>query len=1043
MALDTAQREWLGSIAGLALVQRAQEKQRSAKDVRMREMAGKVDFAKETIRAEFEIKLKKKRGFGSIQVLEEEGTQVDEYDISDYEKYEMRSEYLSQMSSALAKVEQIAKEMREAMTEKLDQLGNPVLDEQGKPIMVPLYTDEEIAEEVYMPLVRERIMPESMVPGRFSKTQEMIDASDKLYKERLKQYTEETEKDPDFREDVKVFGEKLLDVGERAAKMFPGEGASTAATVLNLAKVGFTTTITLSQVISADEWAGMATQVIDNIGKIAGGIVGAAVGSDIGKQVEQLYGAAVTGPKVAIYLAQDPPDINSAVNAMADGLAATMSQAIPNPNGGQKALITAACGCLRNAGKVVNLKQAVHDGDRNAIIDELAGIANQLLKDASSIASEVGKEKGTVDPKKVEEITSKLSTGLDMLKDGVKLTATIVDGVKQKRITLMMQQIVDDFGSILSKSVSTFAPPDVAKTVGSAYSASTSVGLAAYYMTLKDPDQGNALRALAKGFAGALSMACPDEGTAKKVGGLIEKALVSAGDSVDLAKLIEAEKYEQAVKKMRAIANNVMGAAFGAVELGDSGELDSEEAKKIKGILEEVNNSVGSMGEEIAKVKDALKNQELAAELEAKVMELRGQKAIAELNDSREDMRRMLAQRDESGRVAAESRSIDNLIKEMMRDRMVMELATSLVSGGVGTVAKFVPVLGGADAAVQLAINLIKAAERATELNKWIKNQKDMEKAQSSLSTSAQNFVKNQAEQFSHYAAQAACKLAQMIGEIVKCSGLAAAAGEAVSKTAALAAELEEIAYQFYKKADLEAAWKATRKAWDHPESRKLALLARRQNPTLAKYSLAWAAAVKKDALAMEAVATCGLNELTLSDKGSNVQKVQQYLELMFNEDNVVLKRIVPPNWMPGNIELTVRSWGMAKSRAVKDAELLDEPTGMIDESVALVERQRVEVDTKEREFESAKGPSKNDLVPELQSSREQFIQALQGCQKALSGYTPHVNEKGQRGKVHYEMRDVVRQYFEQAGTQLAEVEAVYETQETLNETISLRKVLN
>ena len=1021
MPLDIAQREWLTSISGLAIAHAVQDKKRNEKDARSREMGVKVGLAKETIRSEFDIKLKKK-GLGSgIKVLDEKGTQFDEYDISDYDNFEMKQEYLAQMSDALAKVERIAKEMREAMTEKIDEAtGEPVKGKDGKPIMVPLYTDEEIAEEVYMPLVRERLMPESLVPGKFSKTQEMIDATDKLYKERLDEYTKATESDGDFLDDVKMFADKLGGIAERATKLFPG--GEEAATIISLTKLSFTTTITAYQVIKSGEMSGMGTQVIDNIGKIAGGIIGAAVNPETGKLVTTAYSVAVTGPKMAIHLCQDPPRVQACIEELATGIESAVSMGIKNPTPTQTALTKAMCKLLESSANIPAIREAILNGERDKVIDGFANIAKGMLSASTNLASVIGDD---VDPQELQSISSKVNQGLDVLTKGVKFTATIIDAAKAKKIDLMTQQLVDGFGEILTGAVGTFASPDIAKQCGSAYSATTSVGMVAYYLTLETPDQGAALRALAKGFTSSLGLALGDsDPNAAKIGAMIEKAIITAGNGYDLAKAIKEDKYGEAVKKLQAIATGVVNSTFGA-----AGKEGGEDVTSVMG-------EISGLAQEIAKVKDKLKSDQLEEELAAKVMELRGQQALEEMKSSQEDVRRLLVQRDESGSVAAEARSIDALIAQMMKDRMMIELATKLVSGGVGVVAKFVPALGPADAAIQLAINLMKATQRAMELNKWINNQKDMKAAQSCLTSSSQNFVKNQAEQFSHYSIQAACKLAQMIGEIVKCSGLCAAAGQAVSTSAALAAEAEDVMYTFYKKVDLELAWKATKKAFDHPESRKLALIARSMNPTLAKYSIAWGATVKKDALAMEAMATCGINELTLSDPGSNVKKVQQYLELMFNEDNVVLKRVVVPKWMPDKVELTVRCWGVAKAKGVKDADLLNEATGAIDESIARCETLKVEVLQVEKIAERSE--SIDDIYEDLQDKRKRYAEALAAAQSSLSAWRPKTVESG---TLHHEMQELMGEFRDLADTDQVEVELAIATTESESDGMDLRRL--
>ncbi|MCP4043197.1 MAG: hypothetical protein GY731_14780, partial [Gammaproteobacteria bacterium] len=393
---------------------------------------------------------------------------------------------------------------------------------------------------------------------------------------------------------------------------------------------------------------------------------------------------------------------------------------------------------------------------------------------------------------------------------------------------------------------------------------------------------------------------------------------------------------------------------------------------------------------------ESLANREETEEMARQLAQSQQDEALSELETERNEIERMLAQVDEGGELAADNRSVEKLIAKMMKDRMILEVATNVVAGGASVVEKFVEPMAIAGTAIQLAKNLMMAAQRAMALNTWLKNKRDAVRAVSAYSSSVQNFVKNQGEQFSHYSIQSALQLVKMIGQILNYSGIAAQAGQAISKSAQLAATTEEILYKFYKKVDLERAWKATQKAFANPENRKLGLIARSLNPTLAKYSLAWGAVVKKDAIAKSAMASCGLNELTLSQRDTNVENVQRYLEVCFPEDNVVLKRFEPPEWMPGKVVLTAKCWSTAKARGVRKADLLEENTGAIDEGMAVVYRLEEEAMDEDGEVEQV----------------EAYLRELEDLEDALDGYLPRHSKDQTR--VHEDMRDLVGMFTEE-----------------------------
>jgi hypothetical protein len=124
----------------------------------------------------------------------------------------------------------------------------------------------------------------------------------------------------------------------------------------------------------------------------------------------------------------------------------------------------------------------------------------------------------------------------------------------------------------------------------------------------------------------------------------------------------------------------------------------------------------------------------------------------------------------------------------------------------------------------------------------------------------------------------------------------------------------EEALYRFYKQRQLIAAWKLTRQALHNPKNRKLGLIARGMNPTLAKYTIAYGALIEKDQVAIAALNEVGLDRETLMRASSKVSDVVTYLQALYRDDNVIYadmdiepgKTKVPPP------ALTVRAWSMS-----------------------------------------------------------------------------------------------------------------------------------
>jgi hypothetical protein len=130
------------------------------------------------------------------------------------------------------------------------------------------------------------------------------------------------------------------------------------------------------------------------------------------------------------------------------------------------------------------------------------------------------------------------------------------------------------------------------------------------------------------------------------------------------------------------------------------------------------------------------------------------------------------------------------------------------------------------------------------------------------------------------------------------------------------------------------------------------------------------------------------------------VQKVQQYLELYFSEDNVVTKSVyVPPDWVPGDIQLTAKHFAATKVRGVRVAKLADSDTSAIEAALG-----RINV------FDDKVG---GDGLTE--EDEKVYRKELETAQDLLTHYKPlYVNDKeagNLAGKDHEQMKTVGDQF--------------------------------
>ncbi|MEM1427827.1 MAG: hypothetical protein AAGG09_00035 [Pseudomonadota bacterium] len=276
----------------------------------------------------------------------------------------------------------------------------------------------------------------------------------------------------------------------------------------------------------------------------------------------------------------------------------------------------------------------------------------------------------------------------------------------------------------------------------------------------------------------------------------------------------------------------------------------------------------------------------------------------------------------------AERRRVDSLeriVAVYKRDEMMFNLAKKIVAGGPGFVAELVPGMGLVAAVTQLVFSIGEAIKHAEQLVIWLENVGDAQKARTAQMDAMMNRLGLQKKQVIIANIKVGIQAVKVAGEATKLAGQAAPVGYAVAAGADLAESVLEVSAKVVEIAEMEKAWKDYKKALENPQNRKAIRQTMRSNPTLSKYAMAWGAVEDGNAIAKEAMRRCGLNARTLAQPETNVNKVVEYLEMIYADDPVLLRAVpVSDKWHPGDIEFEFRSFLKFYRAAVTDAKLAE-----------------------------------------------------------------------------------------------------------------------
>ena len=285
-------------------------------------------------------------------------------------------------------------------------------------------------------------------------------------------------------------------------------------------------------------------------------------------------------------------------------------------------------------------------------------------------------------------------------------------------------------------------------------------------------------------------------------------------------------------------------------------------------------------------------------------------------------------------------KSIENLIAIQKKNDATYELSKTIVATatkvGVQALANVIPGLSIANVAQEMMYSMYEAAKQGSEFLIWQDNVAIGNAAHTVQVEAILSRHGLQKKQTIEAGIAAALKAAQLVGEVLKLAGHAAPVGVAVAMAATTATGLLQAASKVATEVSIRKAWNDYQTALARPQNRKAVRTALRNNPTLAKYAMAYGAVVDNNPIAKEVMRRCGLNDSTLADPSANVAKVVKYMETLYKDDPIVLRTTtVPKGWYPGGIELKAGSWTMfvynAQNSNAKDAKIANPLLAPID----------------------------------------------------------------------------------------------------------------
>jgi hypothetical protein len=764
----------------------------------------------------------------------------------------------------------------------------------------PLFDESEITEELWTPLMREKVMPDNAIPAKYSKVQKTFENSSKLYMDKLDQIAVSSgaEDVASILGDAKEF---VMAAGELAKSI---EKACGAPELSGLITKGIQVGLAAGMGIAKGALEKASDDVVSNCSDLIKLVVTSAVSSSLnndllGKKIGAMTAAGFTAackvPQIVEDLSKDPPQVGDILAHLGEAIASGMGAADPtNAANGPVALMgRSIAGALQGQKAITNMVQeaVVNKQKPNA-----AMIVAAFTKAAASAC-------GTV-----------LTIGTEIENKPKELAAEKIEEEKKQ---------AEEEKKALEKELEELKAESNKAEQGSG-SEPKSDGETGQGGEGK-PGSEEANKAEQNSERETRIKELEAEIASKEMG---IKEMTEKGDKLfdDIEKLDW--KTERAVEAIKGPGEEHDKSAEKSKEKAKDEKQEAEAEKQREAKREE-------MEKKLKELKGVVQDPEAMKKLDAKLKKLEEENAAKELSERSAEFQAMLEEMvppgvDGDEREAAleftDTHSIDRLIAQMEADKAIIETFMLIVdtlgataTGVASTVAaQLLPPVGVVVHMKDFILSCLAAIERAAQFNEWLDNLEDAQNSMSPYAPAMKNRVKNSKIQLSQKSLEAALQLAQALGCASACSGMDAGAGMIVEKAAAAGEAAVKLIYEIAEKAEMAYQWGLFKKAYQNPQNRRLGKEALKGNPSLSKYALAYGALVDGDDNARKAMNRCGLTDQVLANKDASVGKVVKYLETMF-EDDPTLYRPSPKKIKDIEPAFTYSNLQSVKTKMIKE----------------------------------------------------------------------------------------------------------------------------
>lgn len=939
------------------------------------------------------------------------------------------SELLVELQKQMETIVAVQNEMKELEFYKIDLEKPPFVDEDGVAIYdpdLPTYEqqamidlkNDRMAKDLWQPLMREGVIPENMIPDKYSEVVQTFAGASEAYEARLQEHSKDMSKADVFLEKFAPF----KDIGSKALKAagsfasFTGDvaalaenssvikDAAEAAEIIELIDVAFTATCDIIPLVVKEQDGVKAVDVFNDALKKV--LEGAGVDGSITDVIHGAVGSAARSASAGVNLAKG--DLEAAFQDFGDAITKAFGTTGDDSMKEIGAQIGKAVGSMGAAAKAHKAMTANPPRPGEAL--------NAILKNVSTYVN-----------------SPEIKLVLRILGDGAEVLPV---AVAERDAFAVMDFVGGTVAKAMAEAKPTPVNPEIANAVNTSISSAISGAKAG-----KQLADGNITEAF-ETIGGAIGTALGKTGNSDvaAIGTIIQTSVeaVARADGFKRAMAETPPNISAALSEMTGAINSAIGEGGfkSAVEsLSGSGEGEDDPTQAIVDKVNEIAESEAlaaatELGEMRLSGDKPITTEQLEALLEArdaeqeKAARSQEEKLRAYMEEEDKAFKEMLVTGmtppdGEAQDIArAEERriqSIEAMIAIVQRDKKTFELAQKICTKGPSLLADLVPGMSLVSACAEMAFMIADAVKHAEQLIIWTASMEDAGKAATVQLDAIMNRYGLEKKHVLRGRISIGIQAVKIAGEATKLSP-AAPIGLAISSGASATSATFELAWAAQDYGEFREAWSTYKRALENPQDRKAARTALRKNATLSKYAMAYGALKDNNAIAKEAMRRCNITEATLAQQETSVDKLVEYLEALYSDDPVIVQAVPKKNdWYPGEVELNYQSFSRFYLKATTVADPLLGP-----DDVSRIKGVMADADRAYAEFHRLRSSAEPETAIPLEAE-QLAISTTQNLVKSLKGYGP----TQESGDPHAEMTAYIKTLAAMATLRWREVQKI------------------